>query len=421
MFVGLQGTTQEARTQTANPTSAALRNADESSFQAPNEAKFVSGELLVKPRDGVYQQELEVLNRQKDARAQERLPGAGVRVIGLPAELPVQAAVRRYENSPDAQYAEPNFLLYPEATPNDPAYEKLYGLNNTGQQYANGTVGTPDADIDAPEAWNTETGNSDTVVVVIDTGVQTSHPDLDGNLWSNPEEAAGVSGTDDDRNGYVDDVRGWDFCHGDSSVYDSATYDDHGTHLAGTIAAEGNDAAGITGVNWDAQIMPLKFLDESVPFSSTNPCNSTVSAIKAIDYAVKEGARISNNSRGGAGYSQSLKNAIDRADTAGHLFVAAAGNGGDDGIGDDNDADEHYPSNYTSGNIISVAATDDDQLASFSNYGSASVDLGAPGVDTYSTVPNGSKYLTGTSMATPHSRGSRPCSRARIPFTVMSR
>lgn len=392
----VQGTTQKVKTQVVDPGGPGFSTANEPTFQTPDEPRFVPGEILVKPRASVPERALENLNRQNNARVVERLPGIGVSVVDLPADLPVQAAVRRYESSQDVQYAEPNFLLYPEAEPNDPAYDKLYGLNNTGQ-----TGGTRDADIDAPEAWNTITGSEATVVAVIDTGVQTGHPDLQSNLWTNPGEIPGNGKDEGNENNLADDVHGWDFCHGDKSVYDSATDDSHGTHVAGTIAAQEDNAAGITGVSWDAQIMSVKFLDESVPDTTKSDCNKTSGAVKAIDYAIDNGAKISNNSWGG-GHTETLADAIQKADDAGQLFVASAGNDGEN-----NDVTDNYPADYPNDNIISVAATNDqDALAGFSNFGAQSVDLGAPGVGIYSTVPVG-RYASysGTSMAAPHVAG----------------
>src|SRR5918999_1287399 len=267
-------------------------------------------------------------------------------------------------------------------------------------------VKTQTEDADAPEAWNTGTGTAATVVAVIDEGVDVSHPDLRNNIWKNPGEVPG-NGVDDDRNGYVDDVNGFDFANDDASVYDpdpiDGSGDEHGTHVAGTIAAEGNNGAGITGVNWQAKVMALKFLGPN--------SGSTLDAVEAINYAVAKGADISNNSWGYVGSpSRSLKDAITRADNAGLLFVAAAGNGGADGVGDDNDANStntNYPSSFSNPNIISVAATDNrDRLASFSNFGASTVDLGAPGVNVLSTLPgNRYGYYSGTSMATPHVTG----------------
>lgn len=183
------------------------------------------------------------------------------------------------------------------------------------------------------------------------------------------------NGFDDDRNSYVDDVNGWDFVNDDARVYDpdpiTRAGDEHGTHVAGTIAAEGNNNHGVVGVNWRTRIMSLKFLEPNGGYTSD--------AIKALNYPVTEGAKISNNSWRGGGFPQALLDAINRADATGHLFVTVAGNGGTAGVGDDNDATPQYPSNYNSSNIIFVAATNSqDSLATFSNYGATSVDVLPP-------------------------------------------
>lgn len=364
------------------------------SFATSENGDFAEGRILVKLDEDTPRKVLDNANRRNNARVEERLEEVGVDVIDLPRGLKVSEAVDRYDSYLGVEYAEPDFRLQPaQVSANDPDYPKLYGLNNTGQ-----TGGTVDADIDVPEAWSQTTGRPETLVSVIDTGVDINHPDLANNIWTNPGEVPG-NGRDDDGNGYVDDVNGWDFYNGDNTVFDAGDGDEHGTHVAGTIAAEGNNDTGVTGVNWRASIMPLKFLGPNGGFTSD--------AIKAIDYAVAEGASISNNSWGGGGYSQSLKDAITRADAAGHLFVAAAGNGGLDGVGDDNDVTPSYPASYDNPNIISVAATDkDDELAGFSNFGERTVDLGAPGVRILSTLPGNSYGVySGTSMATPHVTG----------------
>jgi subtilisin family serine protease len=203
------------------------------------------------------------------------------------------------------------------------------------------------------------------VVGVIDEGIEVNHPDLKDNIWTNAGEVAG-SGIDDDRDGYVDDVNGYGFANNDANVYDpdpiSGRGDEHGTHVAGTIAAVGNNGIGVAGVNWDAGVASLKFLGADRGY--------TADAIEAINYAVAEGIDISNNSWGGGSRSQALEDAIRRADSAGHIFIAAAGNGGADGVGDDNDAAPTYPASDDAPNVVSVAATDDtDRLTSFSNFG----------------------------------------------------
>ena len=388
VFLAFQGVTQKVQTQTDAA-------AEQPTYPPGPGRDYARGQIIVALEEQAAQGDLADINQETGARTEENLPASDVNVVDLPADLGVGEAVRRYEASPDVEYAEPDYVLQPTQTtssPSDPSYSKLYGLNNTGQ-----TNGAPDADIDAREAWQTTTGSPSTVVAVIDEGVDIKHADLRDNIWVNPDEVAGNK-KDDDNNGYVDDVNGWDFANDDASVYDpdpvSGKGDEHGTHVAGTIAAVGNNGTGVTGVNWQARIMPLKFLGPGGGYTSD--------AVAALNYAVKEGVKISNNSWGGGGKSQALQDAIARADASGHLFVAAAGNDGTN-----NDTTPHYPSNYANSNVISVAATDDrDALASFSNFGASTVDLAAPGVNIVSTLP-GDRYApySGTSMATPHVSG----------------
>ncbi|MCY2941986.1 MAG: S8 family serine peptidase, partial [Planctomycetota bacterium] len=217
------------------------------------------------------------------------------------------------------------------------------------------------------------------------------HQDLAANMWRNAGEIAG-DGIDNDGNGYVDDIYGYDFANNDADPMDD---NGHGTHVSGTIGAVGNNGIGTTGVNWNTRIMALKFL-------AADGSGSTSSAISALNYAVRMGANLSNNSWGGGGSSSLLSQAISNARNAGHIFVAAAGNSGLN-----NDATPNYPSNYDFDNVVAVAATDNkDVLASFSNYGATTVDIAAPGVGILSTLP-GNTYgtLSGTSMATPHVSG----------------
>ncbi len=400
LLVG-QGVAQKAWTQVLSP------GGDGPTYRAPQGARVVPGEILVSLEERADRRDLGRLNRASGAVTEENLPNSDVNLVDLPRGLTVAEAVRAYEADPDVEYAEPNFRVFPTATPNDTYYARnLWGLNNTGQTIA-GRAGTPDADIDAPEAWDTTTGSAGTVVAVIDEGMDVNHPDLRDNVWANPGEVAG-NRVDDDRNGYVDDVNGYDFANNDASVYDG-TGDDHGTHVAGTIAAVGNNSTGVTGVSWDAQLASLKFLGAT--------SGTTLDAIEAVNYAVAEGIKISNNSWGGGGYSQGLRDAIARADAQGHIFIAAAGNGGSDGRGDNNDSTPHYPSSYDVPNVVAVAATDNrDALGTFSNYGPRSVDLAAPGVDIASTLPaNSYGYYSGTSMATPHVSGVAALLKSRTP------
>ncbi len=317
----------------------------------------------------------------------------GLRQIHLPAGLHVESALQAFRNNPHVLYAEPDYQLQVSETPNDPLLEELWGLNNTGQ-----SGGTIDADIDAAEAWQVTTGSGQTVVAVIDTGVDYTHQDLAQNMWRNTQELNGQPGVDDDGNGFVDDVFGYDFVNNDGDPMDDHY---HGTHVAGTIGAVGDDGVGIVGVNWNVQIMALKAF--GADGSGTNS-----DAINAINYAVAQGAIISNNSWGGnEPFSQAMYDAIAAAADQGHIFVAGAGNGYFGIFPLDNDSYPFYPSSYDLDNIIAVAATDhNDQMAPFSNYGATSVDLAAPGVDILSTKPgNIYEMASGTSMATPHVTG----------------
>lgn len=312
----------------------------------------------------------------------------GLREVKLGHGIGIGDALAAYRANPDVLYVQPNYRVHIELAANDPSYADgaLWGLHNTGQD-----GGKVDADIDAPEAWEITTGRGNTLVAVIDSGVDYTHPDLAENIWTNLAEVAG-DGIDNDGNGFLDDVHGYDFANNDGDPMDDHG---HGTHVAGTIAAAANNGIGVTGVNWNTQVMALKFLDAS-------GSGNTSDAIRALEYAVKMGARISNNSWGGGPFDAALANAIGAAALRGHIFVAAAGNNNRN-----NDASAHYPSSYSHNNIVSVAATDrNDRRASFSNYGATTVDLGAPGVSILSTTPNSTySSFNGTSMATPHVTG----------------
>jgi subtilisin family serine protease/subtilisin-like proprotein convertase family protein len=307
----------------------------------------------------------------------------------------VADALRAYQASGLVQYAEPNYTVHIMQTPNDPQFGSLYGLHNTGQN-----AGTADADIDAPAAWDITTGDGTVVVAIIDTGVDYTHPDLVNNIWINQGEIPN-NNVDDDGNGVVDDIHGANFIGSGAPTGDPMDDHYHGTHVAGTIGAEGNNGIGVVGVAWDVQIMALKFLD-------SGGSGNIDDAIGAVEYATMMrtqygvNVRLSSNSWGGGPYTQALSDAIEAGGAAGILFVAAAGNSGTDA-----DFDPMYPAAYDSPYIVSVAATDrNDVYASFSNYGATSVDLAAPGVDTLSAMP-GNSYgtLSGTSMATPHVSG----------------
>lgn len=382
--------------------------------QTPKSTSTINWEpnqLLVKMAAGVVEageerQILDLLSAQK----METIAGTDVQVWHIPDIVTIEGKrlnspmeVAEYlQNTPHPyiEYAEPNFIYTIDATiPNDPNFSQLWGQDNSN-----------DHDIDAPEAWDISHDCSDVVVGVIDTGVDWTHPDLVNNIWQNLHEDLNgdgvlkyinnewvfdpndIDGIDNDGNGYIDDFIGWDFKNNDNDPRDDHS---HGTHCAGTIGARGNNGIGVAGVCWEAKIMALKFM-------SANGGGSSTHAIAALNYATANGAKITNNSWGGGGYSIALYNAIQNAQNSNALFVAAAGNDANN-----NDIDPFYPASYTLGNIIAVAATtSNDALSSFSHYGANSVDLGAPGSSIYSTTPNntyGNK--NGTSMATPHVAG----------------
>lgn len=300
-------------------------------------------------------------------------------------------AIQSLSNHPAVEYVEPNYIWKTVKTPNDPKFENLWGLKNVGQK-AGSKVGKVGIDVNAEDAWNIHTGSEDVVVAVIDTGVDYKHQDLASNMWTNKAELEGEEGVDDDGNGHVDDIYGYDFANDDADPLDDHG---HGSHCAGTIGAQGDDGKGIVGVAWDVKIMALKFL-------TARGSGSTEGAIKAIDYATQMGADIMSNSWGGGAKSKALKEAIERARDKDILFVAAAGNSSAD-----NDKRPHYPSSYETENILAVAAIDNQgQLAPFSCYGRKSVDIAAPGVKIFSSTP-GDSYdsWSGTSMATPHVSG----------------
>ena len=320
--------------------------------------------------------------------------------------MTVGKMAKKLNAEPTVRVAEPDYLMHLMSVPNDPKFGSLWGLRNQGQ-----TGGTAGADIDATLAWDLITGSNNVKVAVIDTGMDYTHPDLAANAAINTGEVPG-NAIDDDGNGFVDDVYGWDFANNDNNPIDD---NGHGSHCSGTIGGVGNNGIGVAGVCWNVKIFGCKFL-------SSGGSGSTSNAVLAIDYARIRGANIMSNSWGGGGASTALSDAIGRANAAGIAFIAAAGNSSSN-----NDTSANYPSNYneTWPNVIAVASTTDtDALSGFSSYGAVRVEIAAPGSDILSTVPvaldgdgtaDGYDTYSGTSMATPHVAGASALLIAKYP------
>src|SRR5512143_112432 len=330
----------------------------------------VPGELIVKYRPGVSESRRSAIEAAIPGLTRVgRLDLIGadhVRVSGRSAE----EAIARLTRDPDVVYAQPNHYVYAQeaqVVPNDPSFSQLWNMLNTGE--GGGYAG---CDIKATQAWDLYTGDPNFKIGVIDTGIDYTHPDLAANVWTNPGEKPG-NGKDDDGNGYVDDVHGYDFVNHDGDPMDDGT---HGTHVAGTIGAVGNNGVGVTGVNWRCRMVAIKFMNAS-------GVGTEADAISAIQYSIVTGCRVTNNSWGNLGGGQAMLDAINAAGAAGQLMVFAAGNNGWN-----IDLVPYYPPSYVAPNMICVAATDARDLRpSFSNYGAATVNLGAPGYNVYSCKP----------------------------------
>ena len=348
------------------------------------EPRQVTAEYVVGFRDGVTERELADLASELGLELVEARGSDRLAVFVDPLLRGQQEVTESLHQAELTDWSEPQYVYELLRTPDDYG-PYLWGLNNTGT-----SGGTAGADIGALEAWDRSTGEG-IIIAVIDTGVTASHPDLAPNLWNNPGEVAG-NGIDDDNNGYVDDVHGYDFVFRDGDPDDR---DGHGTHVAGIAAARGDDGYGIVGPAFDARIMAVKLLDPAGGGYASM-------AAEAINYAVNNGAHVINASWGGYGASQAVRNAIAYARSRGVLFVAAAGN-----EGYDNDVYPLYPASYPLDNILSVAATNRvDQFSDFSNSGSSTVDLAAPGTEILSTWRGDNwVYLDGTSMASPFVAG----------------
>ncbi|MCM4157705.1 peptidase S8 [Gramella sp. AN32] len=370
---------------------------------------FVPNEVLIKFKAGEGKAQSKALSIIQGAvienittQAMESRGMAKGEFLLVSSKLKTLDAIKLLQNLAEVEYAEPNYIYRHDATSNDTFYldGSLWGMYGDASSPAN-QYGSQ-----AAEAWAAgKTGSSNVYIGIIDEGYMFDHVDLAANAGTNPGEIAG-NGVDDDGNGYIDDVYGWDFDGNDNSIFDGVD-DDHGTHVAGTIGASGGNGTGVAGVVWDVKLLSGKFLGRRG--------GSLANAIKAVDYFTdlkqRHGINIvaTSNSWGGGGFSQGLQDAIERANQAGILFIAAAGNDSNN-----NDASASYPGSYTNDNIISVASiTKTGGLSSFSNFGATSVDIGAPGSAIYSTVPTRSKgqvvsayaSYSGTSMATPHVSG----------------
>ncbi len=370
--------------------------------------EFVPDRLIIRFEKSTSAKQRAAVRKKFEVRRIKALPLDGMEVGSIPRDSDEKQLAAAISDQPGVAYAQTDNYVQVTTTPNDPSFSNLWGLHNTGQT-VNTTTGTADADIDGPEAWDLFSGSDATNVAVIDTGVDYDHEDLEANIWSNPGETGSgkeTNGIDDDSNGLIDDFRGWDFAGETYAVPTSDNDPDdvhsHGTHVAGTIGAEGNNGTGITGVNWDASIIPVKGLDDA-----GYGTDSTL--VPALMYAGQH-AKVVNGSFGGGGYSQASRDAIHANPQT--LYVFAAGNSNSDV-----DSQEFYPCSYDEPNVVCVAATtQDDTRSSFSNYGATEVDLGAPGSNILSTTPNDNyAYYQGTSMASPHVAGAASLMRSYEP------
>lgn len=351
--------------------------------------EYVCREALVKFSKHLDLQGVQITLMEADAEVLQYFEGSRVYHIHfLNNEGTLKQIVSLWEQ-PYVLMVSPNWRVSAHTLPDDPDFGNLWGLRSVDNQ--GNDLGI---DIRMEEVWGQLTLGSEVIVAVIDSGIDYEHEDLADNMWVNSLEANGTPGVDDDGNGYVDDVHGYDFMNNDGDPMDDHK---HGTHVAGTIGAVGNNGIGVTGVTWstNVKLMAIKFLNSAATGNLSD-------AMAGMEYAVTNGATILNNSWGSGVFDMALKNAIFSSDEQGAIFFAAAGN-----QSRNTDQLPFYPASYDVPNIVSVGATTElDKLWNGSNYGNLSVDFAAPGASVYSTFPNDSYgYLTGTSMATPHAAG----------------
>src|ERR1051325_3398889 len=353
----------------------------------------MAGEVLVKFNRQLGRLERAQFENGIDTDRSEAVGDGGIRRLHS-RSLSAARLLALLRTHPDVTFVEPNYIIQADKTPNDPWFGQLWGLLNTGQTV--GVAGTAGDDIKATLAWDVSTGSASTVVAVIDSGIDYTHSDLAPNAWSAPQAFSVVIG------GRT--IRCSAGTHGFNAIASTCDpYDDngHGSHTSGTIGAAGNNGLGVTGVNWTTRLMGIKFLYSTGTGFVSNAINGIEFAIQAAA-AAGANVRVLNNSWSTAGFSQALLDEINKANANGMLFVASAGNDATN-----SDLTPKYPASYTAPNVIAVAATTNtDALASFSNYGPASVHLAAPGVNILSTTPGEVyQYLSGTSMAAPHVSG----------------
>ncbi len=363
------------------------------------DAPQVQGEVVVKVKKGFMGKFLRKNSLLGSQLVTSMNLLAGEFVVLKSLKKSSQALINDLRSLDEVVYAEPNFIYQAISTnTNDPLFGKLWGMTNIGSNEPDrsgtgysGVQGVAGADINAEKAWAITKGNKKVVIAIIDTGIDYNHSDLKDNIWINTKEIPG-NNIDDDANGFIDDVNGWNAFGKNGNPMDGNS---HGTHCAGTIGAKHGNGTGVAGVMDEVSLMAVKFL-------SDEGSGSLADAMVAIDYATKMDVDLMSNSWGGGGFSQALEDSIKVAKAKGILFVAAAGNDGTN-----NDSAPHYPSNYQVDNVISVAAHGvSDTLASFSCFGRRTVHVAAPGVNILSTIPgNNYKVYSGTSMATPHVSG----------------